>query len=176
MKRAYKKLTRVSRNPKIRGKAKKMGKKISEWKQMVKEMSTRTLMECELGLHSFLGVLGFKEEYDWTGLGIIKSIIRTELDNRGIEWGTLITQINPHSKLGRGEIKLTSTTGKAVGKTTEEMNCKCKHNLMKHNRFNGVGEPFGCVDCECEGFVEEVTYSEDNRVQEEIEKREGIIE
>jgi hypothetical protein len=36
--------------------------------------------------------------------------------------------------------------------TTASCRCECGHNLMRHNRFMGEGKPFGCVDCECDGF------------------------
>ena len=37
---------------------------------------------------------------------------------------------------------------------TENQNCKCEHNRMRHNRFMDKNKPFGCVDCECIKFKE----------------------
>lgn len=30
--------------------------------------------------------------------------------------------------------------------------CNCGHDLLRHNGFNGDGEPFHCVDCDCKAF------------------------
>lgn len=39
--------------------------------------------------------------------------------------------------------------------TTNEMDCNCGHNLMRHNRFMSEGsKEFGCVDCDCSSFQE----------------------
>lgn len=75
-----------------------MGKTIAQWKENIHNMSSRTLMEIELGLHTFLSVGSFEKEYGWTGLATIKGIIRNELNTRKIEWGELIFQLNPAYK------------------------------------------------------------------------------
>ena len=79
-----------------------MGKTIAEWTKFVKRIDTRTLLECELGLHSFMGVLGFSQAFKEVGLDTIKMIIRCELDKRNFKWGTLIFQSNPHCHNDKG--------------------------------------------------------------------------
>lgn len=33
--------------------------------------------------------------------------------------------------------------------------CKCGHDKTRHKRYMGDGEPFGCVECDCKGYLEE---------------------
>ena len=75
-----------------------MSKTIKEWMEFVKKVDTRTLLECRLGLHSFMSVLGFSEAFKGVGLDTMEIIIKGELEARNKPIDTIIFQLNPYCK------------------------------------------------------------------------------
>ena len=72
-----------------------MSKTGKEWKEFFSKVCDRTLMEMEVSVHTLMGVVGFAQEFDWTGLNQLKALMRAELNKRGKEWGRVIMTINP---------------------------------------------------------------------------------
>lgn len=68
---------------------------IAEWKEIIARCDDRSLMEREVALHTLNGWLGFDNSFGWTGMKLLQTLIREELNKRGREWGFIQMQINP---------------------------------------------------------------------------------
>lgn len=64
-----------------------MGLSIKNWEKEIKKLSDAELKLRHDALDDLLKWKPFHEQYDWTGLGILRSLFKYEIENRELREG-----------------------------------------------------------------------------------------